>query len=135
MSEDPTILGAVIELLQRYEDAANHRNTAAFRSILALDDGRFREIEDHIPDPFGREVAEDILRWIDANPGFGYQVSYRNVEVYALGDSYAYAIAMNDWESPNGSGSARATFILHRDQGGSWRILHGHWSAVPQTSE
>ena len=95
-----------------------------------MQDPRFREIEDHIAEPFGAAVAEDILRWIAAHPDFEYRVHYRNIQAFALGDDAAYAVAQHEWQSPNGRGRGRTTFIAARCAEG-WKIVHGHWSAEP----
>ena len=121
----------IIAVVRAYEQAANSGDTDAFRKVLALDDARFREIEDHIPDPFGRETLEQLLDWRDANPDFDYHVAYRDIEVFELGEASAYAIAMADWTSPEGSGTSRVTFVLVRSDLQAWHILHGHWSALP----
>lgn len=132
-TESPT--DAVVAVIKEYERAANSRDTAAFRKVLALNDSRFREIEDHIPEPFGSEAANDILQWVDAHPDFDYTVRYRDIQAFLLSDEVAYAVAMHDWESPNGKGTGRTTFVMLRKGTGDWRIIHGHWSAVPPEGE
>jgi hypothetical protein len=47
----------IVAVIKAYEYTANTRDTTAFRKHLALNDARFREIEDHIPAPFGSTVA------------------------------------------------------------------------------
>ena len=121
----------IIAVVRAYEQAANSGEADAFREVLALDDARFREIEDHIPNPFGKETVEQMFDWRDANPDFDYHVAYRDIEAFKLGEASAYAIAMADWTSPEGSGTSRVTFVLVRSDAGAWRILHGHWSALP----
>jgi ketosteroid isomerase-like protein len=120
----------VVALIGEYEAACNSRDTEKYREILALQDPRFREIEDHIAEPFGAAVAEDILRWIAAHPDFEYRVHYRNIQAFALGDDAAYAVAQHEWQSPNGRGRGRTTFIAAKCAEG-WKIVHGHWSAEP----
>jgi ketosteroid isomerase-like protein len=122
---------AVLQVIRDYEKAAGRRDPEALRKVLALDDPRFREIEDHIPRPFGRAGVERLFAWIAAHPDFDYRVRYYDTEVFMLGDGAAYATAMHDWSSPNGKGSGRTTFILVRGDDDTWRIVHGHWSAVP----
>lgn len=128
-AESPT--DAVVAVVKAYERAANTRDLAWFRKTLALDDARFREIEDHIPTPFGAETARGVLQWFEDHPEFDCRVRYYDIEAFILGETAAYAVAMNEWESPKGKGAARATFVMTRDGGKDWRIIHGHWSALP----
>lgn len=131
MAED--IMGfaqTLSELVDQYEDACNTRDVSKFRKLLALDDPRFREIEDHIDAPFGAHRANEILKWIEDHPDSGYRVHYCNVEEFALSDHVGYVIAQSEWRSPKGCGSGRVTFVCIRNAAG-WRILHGHWSNSP----
>ena len=135
MNTAKTEIDAVVAVIKEYERAASARDTAALRNILALGDPRFREIEDHIPSPFGSNMVEDILGWMDNHPDFAYTVEYRDIEVFLLSSTVAYAVAMNDWQSPDDSGSGRVTFVFVADDSEVWRILHGHWSAMPPMDE
>ncbi len=122
----------IVTAIRMYEQAANTRDTAAFRRILALDDPRFTEIEDHIPHPFGANVAEDILKWVDDHPDTPYHVQYSGIRAFLLADDVGYAVAGFAAEGPTGGTGGRATFIVVRGEDGQWRILHGHWSAMPE---
>jgi hypothetical protein len=130
LGEAPT--DSIVAVVKAYERAANTRDVTWFRKNLALDDARFREIEDHIPAPFGAETARDVLRWVERHPEFTYRVRYHDMEAFILNDTAAYAVAMHEWESPSGKGAGRATFVMIRDKGRDWRIVHGHWSGVPR---
>lgn len=77
------------------------------------------------------KTIEEMFAWRDANPEFDYLVSYRDIEAFPRTDESAYAIAMADWTSPAGAGTSPATFVFVKNENGSWRILHGHWSALP----
>jgi ketosteroid isomerase-like protein len=122
----------IVEVIRQYEQAANTRDVSAFRRVLALDDPRFTEIEDHIPRPFDAKVARDILKWIEQHPDSGYRVKYESIRAFMLADGVGYAIATNTFESPNGKGEGRVTFVVVRGEDGTWRILHGHWSDMPK---
>ncbi len=126
--------GEIVSVVKRYEQAANTGDVALYREVLALDDPRFSEIEDHIERPFGVETVNEVLTWIEQNPDFEYTTTYSDITAHFLHDSCAYATGMNKWCSPHGQGRGRFTFILVKTPKG-WRILHGHWSAIrPESS-
>lgn len=119
----------ILSVIRRYEQAANTGDVALYREVLALDDSRFCEIEDHIPTPFGASTVNEVLSWIGAHPEFKYTTRYFDIDVHFLDSSSAYAVGMNEWESPQEKGRGRFTFIfVHRPDG--WKLLHGHWSTI-----
>ncbi|MEW5826453.1 MAG: nuclear transport factor 2 family protein [Candidatus Bipolaricaulota bacterium] len=121
----------MLELIERYERAANSGDGAAFEEILALDDPQFSEFEDFIPEPIGAATVRDILTWRREHPEFKYEVSYVQRRAFPLSDSLAYATALSTWRGDAGAGKGRVTWIAKRIDG-RWRILHGHWSAMPE---
>lgn len=123
---------ALIDLVRRYEAAASVRSSEALRAVLALDDPRFSEFEDHIPHLMGGDGVEGVLQWIDTHPGFTYKVNYTVQRTALLADGVAYIAATNSWKSDHGEGTGRTTFVAVRSDDGVWRILHGHWSATPE---
>jgi ketosteroid isomerase-like protein len=124
---------SVETVVWHYQEAVNARDPSQLRELLALDDARFTEIEDHIPEPFGAETAHEILRWIEEHPEGDYRVQYRDVKAFLLADTVAYVVAMHDWTTAKGTGQGRTTFIVIKE-GSDWRIIHGHWSSVPSDS-
>ena len=57
-----------------------------------------------------------MLDGVDRHPDFAYKVTYRDIKAFIHSDDVAYAVAMHDWESPNGTGTGRTTFVLVRKE-------------------
>ena len=122
---------AIIEVIRTLEEATNAHDFDVVKRTLALDDNRFCEIEFNIPLPFGSEMTEDIINWLSNNPGYKFRLSHSEIQVFNLSPTVAYAVALNEWRSIEGSGVGRVTFILVKDERRGWRILHIHSSAEP----
>lgn len=131
---DDGAVAAMLAVVDEYEKAANTGNIEAFERVLALDDPRFSEFEDFIPELIGRQRVYEILNWRKQHPEFVYEVSYMDCRAFLLSDSVGYVTATAKSKSDHSEGTARVTFILVKDDR-QWKIIHGHWSEQPQPDD
>ena len=120
---------AIFDVIKKLEEAANEANPAKAEAVLLLEDTRFSEIEDFIPEPFGAEGVREIHDWIRANGRPGDNVRFTDIKVYFLASDVAYATAIQElnFDTP---GKSRVTFVL-LEQNGDWGIIHAHYSTMP----
>jgi hypothetical protein len=113
------ILGVIAKL----EDPAKEA------SVLWLEDARFSEIEDYIPEPFGAETLRQIHDWIRKNVRPGDNVRFTDIKVHFLSPGVVYATAIQEqcFDAPEKS---RVPSVFLRQQGG-WAIIHAHYSTMP----
>ncbi|NIN71980.1 MAG: hypothetical protein GTO46_08670 [Gemmatimonadetes bacterium] len=123
--ETRAILGIVGEL----QEAVNLGDAARALSLHWLEDARFSEIEDWIPEPFGAEMARQTLESVFAHfrPG-DYYVEFTDIRVYLLAPTVAYATAIQDLEFEEPAKS-RVTFVFLK-QDDAWGIIHAHYSSM-----
>lgn len=121
----------LVQVVKDYEKAVNARSFEDLMQLVAFEDPRFSEIEDHIPHPFGRDVFVSILQHIADHPESSYRCRYDDILTHRLSDEVGYAYGVHQWTNDQEGGSARYTFILIRQEG-RWKILHGHWSELKE---
>ena len=120
---------AILDVIKKLEEAANEADPAKAESVLLLDDARFSEIEDFIPEPFGADTVRRIHDWIRTNGRPGDNVRFTDIKVYFLSSDVAYATAIQElnFDTP---GKSRVTFVF-LEQNGDWGIIHAHYSTMP----
>jgi hypothetical protein len=116
-------------VIQGLEQSANEADPSKAEAVLWLDDVRFSEIEDFIPEPFGARVVRDVHNWIRENGKPGDNVRFVQVKVYPLAPDVAYATSIQELNFDQPSKS-RVTFVLLR-KGEKWGVIHAHYSAMP----
>jgi hypothetical protein len=117
----------VIGVLER---SANEADPSKAEAVLWLDDERFSEIEDFVPEPFGAGVVRDIHNWIREKGKPGDNVRFEQVKVYPLAPDVAYATAIQELSFDEPSVSRVAFVLLHK--GERWGVIHAHYSAMPK---
>lgn len=121
---------AILSIVRELQAAVNLGEAARALSLHWLEDARFSEIEDWIPEPFGAEIAKQTLESVFAHfrPG-DYYVEFTETKVYFLAPDVAYATAIQDldFEEPTKS---RVTFVFLKKDG-DWGIIHAHYSSMP----
>ncbi len=113
-------------------DADQRRMVALADRLEALfwiDDPRFTEVEDNIPDPFGATTFRDIGRWIRENAKPGEKQRFHDTRFHFLGPDVAYMIGLQDLLLTETTSRVTLVFLRNR---GEWRIIHGHFSNVPE---
>jgi len=129
MSEDQQ-KEEISEILEAYAKAVNNADVGLLESLFWTNDPRFSEVENDQPMPFGKERFLEIADWIRAHgkPGDNRQ-RFHHTEVHLLAPDVAYAVSLRD--ELNVGKTSRVTLVLLR-KAGEWRILHGHFSYVPE---
>lgn len=124
---------AIMSMFDTYVRAFVRRDADVMQRLFWLDDDRFTEIEDHIQRPFGRDTFLKIMDWMRDNPRADEKraMAFHDPEVMALAPDVAYSVALQEIITPRGTSISRVTLIyLKRDN--EWRIIHGHFSALPE---
>jgi hypothetical protein len=119
----------ILDVITKLEEAANEADPAKAESVLLLEDARFSEIEDFIPEPFGADTVRRIHNWIRTNSRPGDNVRFTDIKVYFLASDVAYATAIQElnFDTP---GKSRVTFLFLK-QNNEWGIIHAHYSTMP----
>jgi hypothetical protein len=120
---------AILDIVTKLEEATNEADPTKAESVLLLEDPRFSEIEDFIPEPFGAEGVREIHDWIRKNGRPGDNVRFTDIKVYFLASDVAYATAIQElnFDTP---GQSRVTFVFLKKNSG-WGIIHAHYSTMP----
>jgi hypothetical protein len=119
----------ILHVIDRLQEASNKVDPSIFEQHLLMDDPRFSEIEDFIPEPFGSETLRSILEWFGKNGKPGNNVKFTKTRVYILSSMTAYTTSIQelDFDKPSRS---RVTFIFMKDRE-QWKVIHAHYSAMP----
>jgi len=101
------------------------------QSLFWIDDPSFIEVENHIPEPFGRERFLAIMDWIRKHQKPGWKMRFYDTKVNILSPKVAYSVSMRDQKENGELRTSRVTFIFLR-KGSEWKIIHGHFSYLPK---
>ena len=129
-ADDTREIEAVIRAL---EESTNEANPDKAEAVMWLDDERFSEIEDFVPEPYGADVVRQIHTWTRENAEAGDNAHFTDVNVHLLAPTVAYATAIQElnFEEPSAS---RVTFIFLKKDG-RWGLIHSHYSLMPEEME
>lgn len=128
MSEDEA--QRILELIGAYERAFEAADAEGMANLFWVDDPRFCEVENHIPEPFGKERFQWILDWIRKHQPPGWKMRFYDTQVHFLSAEAAYSVSLREEEIEGERTTSRVTLIFLK-KGGKWRIIHGHFSRVP----
>ncbi len=129
--EDTRQIEAIIQAL---EEASNEADPSKAEAVMWLEDERFSEIEDFVPEPFGADVVRQIHDWTRENAEPGDNVHFTDINVYLLSSTVAYATAIQELRFDDEVGASRATLLfLKKDD--RWGLIHSHYSAMPEEEE
>lgn len=129
--EDTRQIEAIIQAL---EEASNEADPSRAEAVMWLEDERFSEIEDFVPEPFGADVVRQIHDWTRENAEPGDNVHFTDVNVHLLSSTVAYATAIQELRFDDEVGASRAT-LLFLKKGDRWGLIHSHYSAMPEEEE
>ncbi len=129
---DDNIYAEIRGLLEAYKKGIDNADASALEALHWVDEPEFRLIEDFIPKPFGEETFREIGDWIRENADPGYlAVEFREMEFFQLAEDVVYAVGIVAQSCDEGPSEVRMTLIfLNRNS--KWRIIHGHWSEMPE---
>ena len=120
----------ILEVIRAYERAFAAADADGMASLFWVEDPRFVEVENHIPEPFGRERFLWIMDWIRKNQPPGWKMRFRDTQVHLLSPEVAYTVSLREEEIEGKRTESRVTLIFLK-KGGEWRIIHGHFSRLP----
>jgi uncharacterized protein (TIGR02246 family) len=120
----------ILELIDAYVQAFETADSDLMASLFWVDDLRFIEVENHIPEPFGRERFLWIMDWIRENQPSGWKMRFYDTQVHLLSPEVAYSVSLRDQEEDGEVKTSRVTLVFLK-KGNEWRIIHGHFSYVP----
>lgn len=120
----------LLQVIDFLEESANKADPSIAEPHILMDDERFSEIEDFIPEPFGADTLREIHDWVRKNGKPGDNVRFTKRRVYLLSPTTAYATSIQElnFEEPSKS---RVTFVFVKAEG-QWRVIHGHYSTMPK---
>jgi ketosteroid isomerase-like protein len=120
------------QILDLYKKGIDNADADALEALHWADEPEFRLIEDFIQKPFGAETFREIGDWIRENADPGYlDVEFREMELFQLCEDVVYAVGIVRQSCDEGPTEVRMTLIFLRRKG-QWRIIHGHWSDIPE---
>ncbi len=120
----------ILGLIAAYERAFEAADAEGMANLFWVDDPRFCEVENHIPEPFGKERFLWIMDWIRKNQPPGWRMRFYDTRVHLLSPVVAYSISLREEEIEGERTTSRVTLIFLKKDG-EWRIIHGHFSRVP----
>ncbi len=119
----------ILQIIESYRQAPVNADAEAWERLFWLDDPGFTEIENDkrwLLDRDYIEMISGILR--KKTPGAPNQKWY-DTKVYFLGPDAAYSVSLRD--ELNTDQTSRVTLIYLKKED-EWRIIHGHFSNVPE---
>jgi uncharacterized protein (TIGR02246 family) len=120
----------ILEIIETYVQAFEAADADLMASLFWVNDPRFIEVENHIPEPFGRERFLWIMDWIRENQPPGWKMRFYETQVHLLSPEVAYSVSLREEEIEGERGKSRVTLIFLK-RGEEWRIIHGHFSRTP----
>ena len=121
----------ILEIINKYTQAFENADADLMQSLFWFDDERFIEVENHIPEPFGKQRFLWIMDWIRKNQKPGWKMKFYDTKVYFLSDDVAYSVSLRETEENEETTESRVTLIFLKKED-KWRIIHGHFSYMPE---
>ncbi len=125
--EKRQILGIIDKYVQAFEAA----DADLMQSLFWIDDPRFIEVENHIPEPFGRDRFLWIMDWMRKNQKPGWKMKFYDTKVNFLSPEVAYSVSLRD-QKENGDGKTSRVSLIFLKKETAWKIVHGHFSFSPK---
>jgi len=121
----------ILDVIDSYVRAFEMADEGLMQSLFWVDDSRFIEVENHIPEPFGRERFLAIIDWIRKYQKPGWKMRFYDTKVNMLSPEVAYSVSLRDQKENEERRTSRVTFIFLK-KGNEWKIIHGHFSYLPK---
>ena len=125
--EKQKILGRIDTYVRAFEMA----NADLMQSLFWIDDSRFVEVENHIPEPFGQERFLWIMNWMRKNQKPGWKMKFYDTKVNILSPEVAYTVSLRDQQEDGEVRTSRVSFVF-LNKANKWKIIHGHFSFQPK---
>jgi hypothetical protein len=118
------------KIIDALEESANKANPSIGEAYILMDDERFSEIEDFVPEPFGAKTMKEINDWVRKNGKPGNNVRFTKRQIHLLSTTTAYATSIQELNFDKPSKS-RVTFVFIKIDN-QWKIIHAHYSTMPK---
>lgn len=119
------------QILGDYVRAFENANADLMQSLFWYEDPRFIEVENHIPQPFSIDRFLFIMDWIRENQKPGWKMRFYDTQIHLLSPDVAYSVSMREQDEDGSMSTSRVT-LLYLMKDGQWKILHGHFSLLPE---
>jgi len=120
-----------LEIIEEYVQAFEAADADQMAGLFWVDDPRFMEVENYIPEPFGKERFLWIMDWIRENQPPGWKMRFYDTQVHLLSPEVAYTASLREEEIEEERTKSRVTLVFLKKDG-EWRIIHGHFSRMPK---
>ena len=131
MEIDENVKNTIQGIIEDFEKSVNTVDTSMQKKHIFLDDSRFSEIEDFIPEPIGAKAVTEILEWLEENGKPGNNMKFQNISYYQLSKNTVYTTAIQHLNIDNEPSKSRVTFIFINTDN-KWGLIHAHYSAMPK---
>lgn len=119
----------IMGLIDSYTKALDSGDAELWESLYWLDDPNFSEIENDKPYLLDRRYIEQIGAALRKRGPATPNQRWHDTKVYLLSPNTAYSVSLRD--EINTRTTSRVTLVYEK-KGGQWRIIHGHFSNVPE---
>ena len=120
----------ILEIIETYVRAFEMADAGLMESLFWIDDSRLIEVENHIPEPFGRKRFLAIMDWMREHQKPGWKMKFYDTDVHMLSPEVAYSVSLRDQDEDGKVKTSRVTLVFLK-KGNKWKIIHGHFSYVP----
>lgn len=128
-TEDRRILAAMNTYVHAFETA----DAKLMQSLHWVDDPNFTEIEDIVSEPFGRDKFLSIIDWTKSGGRSARKMKFYNIKVNVLSPEIAYITAYQEIRSlKEDEASTSRVSLVFLKKANEWKIIHGHFSAMPR---
>jgi len=121
----------ILEIIDIYVRAFEMADADLMESLFWIDDPRFIEVENHIPEPFGRERFLWIMDWMRKNQKPGWKMKFYDTKVNFLSPEVAYTVSLRDQKEDGEAKTSRVSLVFLKKEN-NWKIIHGHFSFLPK---
>ena len=121
----------ILEIIDTYVRAFEEANADLMESLFWVDDPRFIEVENHIPEPFGRERFLWIMGWMRKHQKPGWKMRFYDTKAHVLSPGVAYSVSLGEQVEDGEVKTSRVTLVFLK-KGDEWKIVHGHFSYLPE---
>jgi len=123
--------GKIPKVIDTYVQAVEAADADLMESLFWKDDPYFSEIENDRPKPFGGKTFTAIGDWMRKHGEPGNKQRFYETTVHILSPEVAYSVSMRDEYEGEKAIPSRVT-LIYLKKGDEWRIIHGHFSYVPE---
>lgn len=122
---------AILAVIDNYVRAGELGDPGLWESLFWLDDPDFTVIENDRPHLMGREYIDFITGLIRERGKGSAGPKWYKTNVNILSPDIAYTTSLRDEVFPSGIEKASRITLVFKKKEGQWRIIHGHFSVVP----